>query len=333
MIFILCPDDNTPWGGIRKLYRHADVLNQLGLAAAILHQQPGFRCTWFPHQTRIAYSNQTTFAPTDVLVLPEIYSASLARIAPGIRKVIFNQNCYNTFRGYGLQMDNHLCPYIHPQVIAALTVSHDSFEYLRYAFPTLRIYRLRYGIDRKLFAYHAQKKPLICFMPRKQHSDAEQVLNILRFRNALNGFQVLPLANRAEGEVAAALRDSRLFLSFGYPEGFGLPPAEAMACGCLTIGYHGNGGREYFRPELAFPIEVGDILGFARTVEEVLCCLRQSPETFESRTRRASEFIHEEYSLKHEAEDIQRTWRAILAEPLTVSAFQTGPSPSVFANA
>ena len=30
---------------------------------------------------------------------------------------------------------------------------------------------------------------------------------------------------------------SILFLSFGYPEGFGLPVAEAMSCGCAVIGY------------------------------------------------------------------------------------------------
>ena len=30
-------------------------------------------------------------------------------------------------------------------------------------------------------------------MPRKQRDDAVQVLNILKFRNALHGFQVVPL--------------------------------------------------------------------------------------------------------------------------------------------
>ena len=38
-----------------------------------------------------------------------------------------------------------------------------------------------------------------------------------------------------------------IFLSFGHPEGFGLPITEAMASGYWVIGYHGGGGRELFR--------------------------------------------------------------------------------------
>ena len=48
-------------------------------------------------------------------------------------------------------------------------------------------------------------------------------------------------------EVACALQDSLLFLSCGHPEGFGLPLAEAIACGCLVVGYHGL-GRPRLRP-------------------------------------------------------------------------------------
>ena len=58
---------------------------------------------------------------------------------------------------------------------------------------------------------------------------------------------------RSEAAVADILRESQVFLSFGHPEGFGLPPAEALACGCLVIGYHGGGGREYFGPAGAYP--------------------------------------------------------------------------------
>src|SRR3546814_3802603 len=35
-------------------------------------------------------------------------------------------------------------------------------------------------------------------------------------------------SGRPEAESARILRESLLFLSFGYPEGFSLPPAEAM---------------------------------------------------------------------------------------------------------
>jgi len=46
--------------------------------------------------------------------------------------------------------------------------------------------------------------------------------------------------------VADILRSSRVFLSFSQREGFGLPPLEALACGCAVVGYHGFGGRALF---------------------------------------------------------------------------------------
>ncbi len=34
-------------------------------------------------------------------------------------------------------------------------------------------------------------------------------------------------------------------MAIGYPEGFALPPLEAMACGCAVIGFTGGGGTEH----------------------------------------------------------------------------------------
>ena len=50
-------------------------------------------------------------------------------------------------------------------------------------------------------------------------------------------------------EVAGALQDLDI-LSCGHPEGFGLPLAEAIACGCLVVGYHGLAGRDFAIPHM-----------------------------------------------------------------------------------
>src|SRR5581483_6106147 len=148
-------------------------------------------------------------------------------------------------------------------------------------------------------------------MPRKQVEDLAQVLHILKARRALSGFSLLPIDGKSEAEVAALLRRARIFLSFGHPEGFGLPAAEAMACDCVVVGYHG-GGREFFRPELAFPIEVGDVLGYARTVEAVLRVCREEPARLAAVTRKAAAFIREHYTPQNETQDILAAWQNIL---------------------
>jgi hypothetical protein len=320
MIFVLCPDDNTPWGGIRKLYRHVDVLQRHGLPAAILHQRQGFRCTWFANQTPVAYSGQAAVGTADYVVVPEVYGPGTTGLFPGVRKVIFNQNCYHTFRGFGPDVPEALMPYTHCDVVAALVVSRDSEEYLRYVFPRLPVHRLRYSIDPELFHAGTPKLDQVAYMPRKQGEDVNQVLNIIKARRGWAGFVPVPIHQKTEVEAAALLRSARVFLSFGHPEGFGLPPAEAMASGCVTVGYHGGGGREFLTPDLGFPIEVGDIVGYARTVESVLRMCRDARQVLEALTGKAAAFIRATYSPANEVGDILAAWQAILGH--------TAPGPA-----
>jgi glycosyltransferase involved in cell wall biosynthesis len=43
------------------------------------------------------------------------------------------------------------------------------------------------------------------------------------------------------------LAGAHIFLGTGFPEGFALPPLEAMAAGCVPVGFGGLGGFEYMR--------------------------------------------------------------------------------------
>ena len=289
-IYVLCPDHNRPSGGVRKLYRHVDVLTEHGWPASILHHRPGFCCTWFDHQTRIQYMPDVALTPSDYLVVSEVYGPVIHDIQPGVPKVIFNQGCYLTFHGYSLEKKDDDPPYLHPDVKAVLVVSEDSRAYLSHVFPGLWIHRLRYGIEPSLFRYEAQKKRQIAFMPRRNREAVRQVINALNYGGVLQGFDLAAIDDRDERETADMLRESLLFLSFSEAEGFGLPPAEAMACGCVVVGYHGMGGREFFLPQHCFPVPQGDIMAMVRTVERVAGMAIDSPETLAAYGQRAARF-------------------------------------------
>ena len=84
-------------------------------------------------------------------------------------------------------------------------------------------------------------------MPRKNPDHVNAVLLGLQRANLVNSsnWHAEPLIDLSHNDVARYLNSARLFLSFGHPEGFGLPIAEAMASGCWVVGYSGGGGRAF----------------------------------------------------------------------------------------
>ncbi|MBI5814051.1 MAG: glycosyltransferase family 4 protein [Nitrospinae bacterium] len=311
-IYFLCTDATQPYGGVKKLYRHVDILNKNGLDAVIMHERPGFRCEWFANETPVTNAAEARLGGDDFLVAPEIYGPKIATLARGVRKVVYNQNCYYTFWNHSLAKDDMQTPYTDPEVVATMVVSADSLDYLAYAFPRHKVLRIVHSIDSTVFRPDGEKKPHIAFMPRKNIADVTQVINILKFRGALDGFGLAQIDGKSEAEVAAILRESAFFLSFGYPEGFSLPPAEAMACGCVVLGFHGGGAREFMLPECAYPIPQGDISGFARTVEGVLGEYRRDPSSVLAKGKAAAELIHSRYNEANEERSVLEAWGDIL---------------------
>ncbi|MFW2455683.1 glycosyltransferase family 4 protein [Methyloversatilis discipulorum] len=339
-VYFYSPDYAFPSGGVRVLYRHVDILNKHGIEAYVLHTKRGFRCTWFENTTQVAYLSDpledkvlrklrralgrgverrtrleggasSFLRESDVIAVPEIYGPSIFDVAPGIPVVVLNQNCYLSFQGYPLDSKMLRAPYDNPLLRGVMINSEDGREYLEFAFPDMPVTRFRLGIDSTMFNYRSAKKKLICYTPRKNELVVRQVVNLLKFRGRLGQFQLVPFSGRPQSEVAELMKDSAIFLSFGQYEGFGLPPAEAMACGCIVIGYHAGGGKEFMRPEFSFPIAYGEVLDYVRTIEDVVEGMNSEPGKFEAMGRAASDFILEQYAMEKEEEDVVRFWSGV----------------------
>lgn len=95
------------------------------------------------------------------------------------------------------------------------------------------------------------------WMPRKNKALGEQARRVCELRLAhMSGMPGMTSAPRVEwvtidkvsqDKVAYLLGSCHIFLSTGFPEGFALPPAEAMAAGCVVVGCTGFGGWDYMR--------------------------------------------------------------------------------------
>jgi len=312
-VYVYCFDDNNPAKGIKTLYRQVDLLNKNGISAQIVHQRPGFRCTWFTNETSVTWWDQTKFTQNDTILLPEVLGANVARILPGTPKVIFNQNGFLTFHQHSSPLvETRDSPYVHEDVIAALTVSEATADFLSYAFPKFPVFRMYYTIETEVFRYTAAKKRQVCYLPRQHSEDTDRLLNLLKYRGVLGDLNLVSLEGKTETETAAILYESLIFLNFGYPEGFGLLPAEAMACGCVVIGYDGIGGREFLTPEYGYPIAYGDLVGFAQAIEQVLELWNSDRAMLQAIGKHAAMLIRSTYSSEQEETSTLKSWVDIL---------------------
>lgn len=312
---VLCPDHNLPSGGIRILYRQVDILNRQGVKACIIHSKEGFRCSWFENSTKIASIQRILMArgrpEFDYVVIPEIYGQSVIPYLKGYKKVLFNQGWCYTFKDYRLGAPLEETLYGDPDTVAVMASSDYIAEYLTFAFPKLKVCRVHCSLNPEIFGHRSEKKKQICFMPRRNAEDVKQVINILGLRGALDDFKIVQIEDRSEREVAEILKESLIFLSFGHPEGFSLPPAEAMASGCIVIGYHGFGAKEFMKPDLSFPIEAGDIPAYVRAVERVIADWNKDPGRLSWMAKQASEYVLNKYSPSREESDLAKFWSGL----------------------
>ena len=339
-IYFLCPNNNLKSGGIKQIYRQVEALNKNGFKAFVLLQDKK-KQKWFHSNAPIAYSphlfkilkytllnrkkglleklklwylkKKSVILDDDaILVFPEIYGDKIHTIAPKIKKVIFNQGCYLTFNHYLFEKDYEQNPYNHKDTIATIVASDDALSYMNYAFPNTKTYKITLGINHSIFNYSDKKQKQICFMPRKLMEDARQVILILKLRKNLKDWKFIPIENKNEKEVAQIMKESAFFLNFNRCEGFGLPAAEAMACGCYVIGYHGQGGKEYFKHDFSSVIEDGNIIEYVKKIEEITMVYEKNPNLILEKGRQASEFILSNYSIEKEEESTINIWNNIL---------------------
>lgn len=326
MIYYLCPDTDEPYGGVKKIYAHVDILTRNAMDACVLHGKRGFRCTWFENSTRVEYIKDARITKDDYVVIPEFLN--LAYIQPSRRDhtarmfwsafdspakiVVFNQGTYITFSWNTFDVTERKNLHMDPRTVAVITVSEDGQRFLRYAFPSLKTFRVHNAINPDVFTYNPVKKKQICLIANKNTDHALCVINALKFRGVLDGFTVVPISNKTERETARIMKDSLIFLSMGTLEGFSLPPAEAMACGCIVVGYHGMGGREYFLPDFCYPVEACDIHAFVKSTEEVISMYRNMPKVLEQKALKAANYIRRHYSPLREQDDVLSCWRSIL---------------------
>jgi glycosyltransferase involved in cell wall biosynthesis len=256
-----------PTGGVQVIYRHVGMLRRHGIDAQIVHLGR-FRVDWFAHdiQPMGIDAARARMLPEDVLVVPE----RIPQWANGLRcrrKLAFVQNWGLVEKTIGRR---DYAEFGFTGVVCC-GVWLRTWMGSRTRLP---VWQVRNGIDLEKFTPDPQRrKPgTLLYLRRKP----TWVLGGQAIRRLSPGLRqtlrtvVLPHDLTQDGMVAA-YRQADVFVALGFPEGFSLPPLEAMACGCAVVGFAGGGGLDFMTDgETALVVQDGDVAALAHALERVL---------------------------------------------------------------
>jgi glycosyltransferase involved in cell wall biosynthesis len=303
-VYVICPALNAPSGGIMKLYEFVDTLNAHNVNSFIVYADSNFKNNWFDNVTKTTTFQSICIKQDDILVIPEVIGEEILQYFPTVRKIIFCQNSFFALKMFYGKPDRAKKFYLHRDIIQVIVVSDHDYDLFEWIFPGIKLSRFICGISEKLFYFTPHKQMQIAVMPRKLPSDYHFLENLLRVKADLADIPIKTIENIPHAECAAILRESAIFISFSHREGFGLPPAEAMACGCMVIGYHGQGGKEYFTEDTAIHIEPWDMLNYAKAVSNIIQEFTTNKMQFIEQRKKSSEFILGKYSIKNQEQSI-----------------------------
>lgn len=223
-----CPNVVEPFGGVRLILRHVAILNRNGIPG-YTYVAPGEQLSnWLKgEQAPIVRAIPTGRV---VRVIPETDVEALRQFS---RKVILVQS-FGFLSPFTTKIERE-----DDQIEGVITVSHPLASAVKQSFGRSATV-ISPSIDTAMFK-PAAKDHLIAFMTRRNWIGIEEILALAK----PSSFGIDRIQGLTHAEVACRLSRASIFLAAGYSEGFGLPSLEAMASGCLVVGFAGGGGLEF----------------------------------------------------------------------------------------
>ena len=310
IIYILEPFP-FPSGGVAAIYRHVEILTENGLAACVaLREKPkiDFYQTTAP---LLIHGGHLQVREGDIFVIPEGFVEYMKALTPTrAKRLMFCQNQYYLrFTADARAGISELG--VHGVIASSIAV--QSFFHDVYGIADLPL--LPYAIDPRRFAAADDKRRQIAFMPRKLPDDG--VFIAATFKRRHPRYADVPwvkIDGATQVEASRIMGESAVFLSLSHKESFGLPPLEALACGCLVAGYHGDGGREYMTAENGWWAETGDWKACVDGLAAALELFDKGGPELDTR-RRAGARTVEHYSPDRLKAALLTFWRRELSAP------------------
>jgi len=338
IIYVL-PAHKGPSGGSKVIYQHSELINKFeinNISSQILHlkkkklskfslsfkkrvfTKSPEKYGWYANEMKavnsfipssswakneIIIKNDMNFSPeTDFVIIPEIWAhfAIDFLIKKKIKYSIFVQGFYHMNSFY----DHKKLSESYEKAEFIITTSEETYKCIKFIFPNCKnkILKINLSIDHKKFKTPFKKNNLITLMPRKL-GDHFHILSLLLFKKLPKKWKIESLNNLDEKKLLEKLSKSKIFLSFSYLEGFGLPPLEAAIAGNKVIGYSGGGGKEYWIKPIFDEIQPGNIKQFC---EKILDTVNNFPKNWHKKTFTVRKKLIDKYSPINEKKLIKK---------------------------
>ena len=270
-IFYFCPDLVIKSGGVRRLYRHVDILVRNGLPAAILHAKKDFI---LPDQPRVPVrylENQGALKKNDIIVIPEGFPSAMLRLKDlPIRRFVIALSWSYIFSTLPDRMD-----WRDFNIERVLVVSPVIGEMISWSMG-LPTHVIDFSINPDLYHYRPEIKTrkIVYIQNKAQDIDAFRRLLAARNPDYVNKFEWMALKDLNEADYAAQIREASIFLNLSTAEGLLNSCFEAMSAGCIIAGFNSVGGQDVLlgqgKGQNSILAPNGDYVSLAYRIEPLL---------------------------------------------------------------
>jgi glycosyltransferase involved in cell wall biosynthesis len=228
-------------GGVKVAFRHVEMLRDLGFDAYV--HSPDGPPVWLATRAPLYAGPDPAADAGNVLVFPEVLNGPLAQLARAktpARKVMLCQNQYYAFSEALAQQT-----FAELGFVRLLTVSEIARGFLERVFAPAVFDVVPVCIDAALFRPREKQRTIAVF-PRKLPIHFGMIRRIFAAKYpALRDVPWSVIDVKTESQAAHLLGTATVLLALNDRESVGLTPLEAMASGCVVVGFHGYGGQEY----------------------------------------------------------------------------------------
>jgi hypothetical protein len=318
------PDYSLPSGGVRTLYRHVLQLNRRQRPAVVVHTRSGFRTSWHGIDVPVVWlEDRARFEPDDVLVFPA-GAVTLMRDSarwpnPRIVAALAWSSIYEQLPPDCDWTDFGIRHVLSPSPTIARFVEHSMRLPVTLIPEVVDIHRYRNRPE--------LKEDRICFAPRKSAVGAILQRICTRLGSAAGRYHWVPLLDLAESDYAAELARARIFLATNSREGANVSVLEAMAAGCIVVGFSGVGGNDFMRGAGSRPncvlVENENLPQFRERLEEVVARLAADATAFDDLIAAAVETAAAYAGLDAEADALVRFYDELRGADIPTGAMQS----------